>query len=208
MREVDRLFEAYKCEHGAGGDADPRGYLARASPENRRELEALIDGFLARASRREFDAGKFQGSTAERTVDELERVLGGQSGFWPSLLPRLRARAGLKRRELVERLATALEVSDKTEEVAAYYHQMEQGRLPSTGVSARVLQELGRILATAPEQLREAGRYRGAASVGPAVLPAFTRLARGDSTAGGEPPAGAVKAPEEWDEVDRLFRGG
>ena len=110
MSDVDRLLADYIAEHRAGGEADPRAYLSRASPAERRELAALIDAYLARAPRQPFDQASFRGSSAERTVDELERAIAGQAGLWPALLPRLRDRAGLKRSELVERLAAALGV--------------------------------------------------------------------------------------------------
>src|SRR5438270_11237759 len=127
MSDVDRLFSEYVTDHQAGGDADPRAFLARASPDDRAELAALIDGYLMRAPRHEVDPETFRGSSAERTVDELERIIGGQSGLWPALLPRLRDRIGLKRSELVRQLAEALGVGNRSDKVAAYYHQMEQG---------------------------------------------------------------------------------
>jgi len=104
MTDVDRLLADYIAEHHAGGEADPREYLSRASPEQRTELAALIDAYLARAPRQKFVEAKFRGSRAERTVDELERAIAGKAGLWPALLPQLRDRAGLKRSELVERL--------------------------------------------------------------------------------------------------------
>ena len=144
MSDVDRLLAEYIAEHRAGGEADPRAFLSRASPAEQRELASLIDAYLARAPRQSFDQASFRGSSAERTVDELERALGGQAGLWPALLPRLRDRAGLKRCELVERLADALGVGDRKDKVADYYHEMEQGLLPARGVSDRVLDALAR----------------------------------------------------------------
>lgn len=34
MNEIERLFEEYVREHRAGGDADPRAFLARVSPRS------------------------------------------------------------------------------------------------------------------------------------------------------------------------------
>ncbi len=78
--------------------------------------------------------------------------------MWPALLPRLRNRAGLKRSQLVERLASALGTGDKTDKVAVYYHQMEQGTLPARGVSDRVLEALGQLVGETAQALRSAGR--------------------------------------------------
>lgn len=208
MTDVDRLIAEYVAEHRAGGDADPRVYLSRASPAQRRELAALIDAYLARAPRQTFDQASFRGSSAERTVDELERALSGASGLWPALLPRLRDRAGLKRSELVARLAAALGVSERGEKVAAYYHEMEQGLLPARGVSDRVLDALGQIVGEPAQALRDAGRVLAPPGQGPAAVPAaaFARLASA------EPPDAPSSTTQpipvgEWDEVDELFRG-
>jgi hypothetical protein len=208
---VDRLFGDYVSEHRAGGAADPRDYLARAPEDERDELAALIDAYLARAPRRRFDATAFRGSSAERIVGDLERALGGRSGLWPAMLPELRHRAGLKRSELVFRLADALGVPGREARVGDYYHQMEQGLLPASGVSERVLAALGEIVGESVESLRAAGKALSPfASSGPAAgAQAFARRAEGESPA--EPVAAAAAArtsAPEPDEVDRLFRGG
>jgi hypothetical protein len=126
-------------------------------------------------------------------------------------LPRLRDRAGLKRAELVERLAASLGVSNRAEKVARYYHEMEQGLLPAKGVSERVLQALSQITGETVDALRDAGRAIGGAApgAGPAAAPAaFARHGYPEAAAappGAPSPAGRA---EEWDEVDELFRGG
>lgn len=207
MSDIDRLLAEYVAEHRAGGDANPRDYLTRTSPPQRTVLAALIDAYLARAPRRQFDEEKFRGSGAERTVDELERAIGGQAGLWPALLPRLRDRAGLKRSELVQRLAVALGVSDRSDKVAGYYHEMEQGLLPAQGVSDRVLDALGRLVGETTQGLREAGRALTPSGEGPtAVSPAFARRVTAEPASA---PRSAIQPArdKEWDEVDELFRG-
>lgn len=213
MRTVDRLLGNYVNEHRAGGEADPRAYLAKAPPEDRLELAALIDAYLLRAPREAFDADAFRGSTAERTVDELERVLGGKAGLWPAVLPRLRARAGLKRSELVARLAESLGFANRGAKVGLYYHQMEQGLLPADGVSAQVLEALSRIVGETAEALRDAGRSAGEARDAgagpmPAAPPAFARRTRLEAYATGTMAGSEPVGEEDWDEVDALFRGG
>jgi hypothetical protein len=209
MSDVDRLFTEYVSEHRAGGEANPRSFLARASPDDRTELAALIDGYLMRAPRQQVDPESFRGSAAERTVDDLERVIGGQGGLWPALLPRLRDRIGLKRSELVKQLAEALGVGNRSEKVATYYHQMEQGLLPASGVADRVLDALGQLVGESAQALREAGR--AVTPPGEAAAPAAAAFARHAYTEPGAPSPGATAkaaAGEEWDEVDELFRGG
>lgn len=207
MTNVDRLLAEYIAEHRAGGEADPGEYLSRVSALERLELAALIDAYLARAPRQPFDEAGFRGSSAERTVDELERAIAGRAGLWPALLPRLRDRAGLKRSELVERLAAALGVSDRRDKVAGYYHEMEQGLLPAQGVSDRVLAALGELVGQTAQGLREAGQALTPPGEGRAITTAaFARRASAESAA--TPPPGAQPPVEaEWDEVDELFRG-
>ena len=208
MSDVDRLLADYIAEHRAGGEADPHAYLSRASPAEKLELAALIDAYLARAPRQLFDQASFAGSSAERTVDELERALSGQAGLWPALLPRLRDRAGMKRSELVERLAAALDVGDRQSKVAGYYHEMEQGLLPEQGVSDRVLEALGQIVGETAQALREAGRSHAAGGGPPGAQAAFARRAYVEQTPSPTRAGAASPGTAAWDEVDELFRGG
>src|ERR1700712_4117311 len=115
MTDVQRLLEAFIAEDRAGGSADPAAYLARTSGVERAELEALIDGYLARAPRRAFDRAAFEASPAAARV---VASLAGSSGTWPALLPRLRDRARLKRDVLVARLAAELGVGGREAKVA------------------------------------------------------------------------------------------
>jgi hypothetical protein len=208
MSDLERLLADYVAEHQAGGEADPRGYLARVQDDGQRAaLAEDIDRYLMAAPRRPFDPAVFAASPSARIVDSLERALTGRAGLWPALLPQLRAAAGIRRAALVERLALALGVPGGVEKVGAYYHQMEQGSLSASGVSRRVLIALGEIVGETVDALRSAGEslappedWRSAAS------PVFAR------TAGWSPvlaPEGATKPPDDqWDEVDELFRGG
>jgi transcriptional regulator with XRE-family HTH domain len=225
MTAVERVFDDYVRAHRTGGEADPQAFLARVPPRERRELAALIDSYLTRCPRQSFDPAAFRGSVAERTVDQLERVLSGQAGLWPSLLPRLRHRLGLRRTQLVEQLAAALGVADRSDRVGEYYHQMEQGTLPAAGVSARVLQALAQILGESAEALRSAGAPVHGGAHPTVHQPAYTRLSystrdpAATSTPGGhrgeaagalpaEAEGAAPEAASEWDQIDQLFRGG
>jgi hypothetical protein len=209
MADVERLLSAYIAEHRAGGDADPRRYLEQAEGLDRAELEALIDAYLQRAPGREWDPEAFQGSSAQVLADRLARTVAGQAGMWPVLLPRLRERAQVMRADIATRLAEALGVAGKAEKVEAYYHEMEQGLLRAEGVDRKVTDRLAEILGTSAELLRRSGQAPGEAAAPGEPGAVFARRARG------EPAEGAAAAPErieaadaEWDEVDRLFRGG
>ncbi|MGI8805949.1 MAG: hypothetical protein ACR2IN_09745 [Thermoleophilaceae bacterium] len=214
MTDVDSLLSEYIARQRSGGEADPTDLVERLEGVDRRELEELIDGYLRRAPRREFDAAAYRESGAPQVVDALSRSLTGSAGLWPALLPRLRERARLRRAELVERLAGALGAADRRAKVEAYYHEMEQGLLPADGVSDRVLGALGEIVGASAETLRRAGAaIAPPACAGPAEQPAFARTALPDPAYEGmespAAPTGPADHPADaWDEVDELFRGG
>ncbi|WP_028062066.1 hypothetical protein [Solirubrobacter soli] len=188
MTDVDALLADFIAADRSGV-ADPAPYLARVSGTDRVELEALIDGYLARAPRRAFDRGAFEASPAAGVVAALEG--------WPALLPRLRERARLRPAELVARLAAELGVGGREAKVGSYYGRMEAGTLPVSGVSNRVLEALGRIVGESAVVLRAAGTL----APPPPPAPAVARMAA---------PAAAefAGAMPERDEVDVLFTGG
>ena len=212
MSDVDQLLSEYKQAHRDSGDADPRPYLARLSGTDRELLAGLIDAYLEAAPRRELDASALRSSPAAPVAEGVQRSLEGQSGMWPSLLPRLRARARLRRAELVAQLAARLGAQAEEEKVALYYHQMEQGLLPERGVSETVLDALGQIVDWSGEALRKAGQMP---APGPPRSDPGGRLRphhrgpRGSAAARAGSSEDVVAQPAgDWDEVDRLFRGG
>lgn len=219
MADVEKLLSEYIAEHGAGGKADPLEYLNRVEGTDRAELEALIEGFLERSPGREWDAASYAGSSAERAAESVSRSLEGVSGWWPAVLPRMRSRARLTREEVVRRLAAALGAGEKEPKVAAYYHQMEQGTLPSDGVSQRVLAVLSEIYGSSAERLRDLGRNVAAGGmaspVAGAAAPAMMRKAipddryvEADSDEASDESRREPVAPAQRDEIDEFFTGG
>ncbi len=213
MADVERLLSEYIQEHRAGGPADPVEYLERVEGADRAELAALIDAYLMRAPGREWDPEAFAGSPAEALTESLHESLHGAAGLWPRVLPQLRKRSEIMRDELVRRLAEQLGVADKQRKVGEYYNRMEHGTIYSAGVSQNVLAALAGIVGVSAESLRSAGRSLHPPEGGVAEEVAFARIgfpderyAREEAAAG--PPQPAPAEPEEWDEVDELFRGG
>jgi hypothetical protein len=202
MDDLNRLFTEYKEAFRAGG-GDPRPFLDRAAPADRPLLAALIDAFLEEAPRREYSEDA-AGGAAGAVTDEVHRTLAGTSGLWPALLPRLRGRARLRRSEVVSQLAARLGAQGQQEKVGLYYHQMEQGLLPESGVSDTVLEALGRIVGYTAEALRKAGQLPAAGPPRTDEGAVFARATYGEPAE----PSAAAPRPEAWDEVDRLFRGG
>lgn len=203
MSTVDELFDRYKAAFQSGEASDPAPYLEQVSGADRRELETLIDGFLARGARRTYTPEAFAAAQASPLAQRVMDTLGET---WPVLLPKARNEAGMLRSDLVGRLAAALGAGAKQEKVARYYHQMERGLLEPSGVSDRVLEALSEIVGVSKARLRAAGR----AITPPPEGPAFARSAsRSAPAAPAAPPAAAsASEPPEWDEVDDLFRGG
>ena len=200
MSTVDDLFDRYKAAFEAGGGRDPQPYLEQVAGSDRRELEALIDGYLARGARPRYTPEAFAAAQASPVA---QRVMASLTESWPVLLPRARDRAGILRSELVTRLADALGAAPKRGKVERYYHQMEKGLLEPSGVSDRVLAALGEIVGVSKERLRAAARP---ISPGPGVEATFARAASAPPAAPSL--ASARDEPDEWDEVDKLFRGG
>jgi hypothetical protein len=203
MSHVDELLSEYKEAHRAGS-GDPRPFLERAPAEDRALLAALIEGYLENAPRREFDRNEFLDSAAAPVAEGVQRSLAGAGGLWPALLPRLRVQARVKRADLVRELAARLGAESKQDKVAGYYHQMEQGLLPADGVSDTVLDSLGKIVGVAGESLRKAGSLPAPGPLRMDDAAVFTRMTEA------LPAAGSTRVEEpaqEWDEVDRLFRG-
>jgi len=209
MTSVEALLGEYIGEHQRGGEADPAAYLNRADPPDRAELAALIDSYLSRAPRTPLAERGNVDPRREATLEAVSRSIGGASGLWPALLPRLRDRAGLKRRELVERLAGALGVGGNEAKVGLYYHEMELGTLPADGVSDKVLEALAKLVGSTAGELRAAGAALGAdigGRHGEAAV--FARTVNMEAP---QAPAGvgdAVGVEDQRDEVDDLFRAG
>lgn len=214
MTDPQQIFRQFTDAYRRDGSTDPREYLARTEGIDRAELGALIDAFLERAPLRQWDAAAFSGSMAERALtratEEAESAVTEGAAGWPELLPALRTKARLKRKTVVERLAAALGFSDQEERVATYYHQMEQGQLPQSGVSTRVLEALAAIVGSSAASLRRAGEAGQRA--GEAGGEVFARVgAPADAQA--SPATMAYRPapgerPEPPDELDLLFTGG
>jgi len=208
MSQVDQLLNEYKQAHRAGS-GDPRPFLSRAPAEDRAVLAALIEGYLERAPRREFDQGELRDSAAVPVAEGIHRSLAGAAGLWPALLPRLRVQARTKRADLVRELAARLGAESQQDKVAGYYHQMEQGLLPADGVSDTVLEALGKIVGVAGEALRKAGSLPAPGPLRMDDAAVFTRMTEAAPAVAAADVFGQAREdqPEEWDEVDRLFRG-
>lgn len=164
MSEIDRLLQAFIRGYTQRGEADARLYLDQLSGVDRRELAALIDGYLERAPGRPWDPDAFRTSRRAPLAERLARAhLERAEG--PTSLRELRARAKRTRADVVSRLAAALGLEGGEERVAYHYHRMESGIMGAEEVSGPVLESLADLLATSRETVRRAlARSEGQAS--------------------------------------------
>jgi hypothetical protein len=176
---VMTLFEEYAARFERGEQPDLRTYLERAG-DDREELASLVDTWLVVAPAPEPD---------EEAVALTQAWIAGE----PPLVA-LRARRGLRRAEIVDRIIEHFSLDPaKRQKVARYYHEVETGQLAP---SPRIRDALAAIFGRALPDWR----------VRPLdVQPAYHRVA---TQAAPAPAAHAIEAVEEpRDEVDELFRG-
>jgi len=202
MSSIDELFDRYRAAFLAGEDSDPQPYLQQVRGTDRRELQALIAGFLERAPAPAFDLARAQADpVTARVVANL-----AAPENWAVLLPAARERAQITRDELVTRLAEDLGVADRREKVKLRYHEMEQGLLEPSGVQLRVLETLSRIVGVSVERLRAAGRRLAPPAGGSAGPVVFARSAPAPPASPGTVVESLDSPPDETrDEVDELF---
>lgn len=211
----DPVTEAYD-EYVAGfraGHGDPSPYLDRFEGRERRELELLIESFIATGPVSDPDP-------ADPRVDAIfERVLAeldGQSGGLSEYLALLRQKAGKTQSAVVSALSKSVGATPaEAEKIDEYYHQLEWGSLPAGGLSERLYGMLGKILSTEPERLKEAaaafGPRYGAAS-GPVFARSDNRVELDEASVA--PRIAGFASPDESDEsarpdrIDELFTGG
>lgn len=174
---VMSLFEEYVASYGRGEGPDLRAYFERAG-DGRDELASLVDVWLQVAPAPEPD---------EETVALTAAWIAGE----PPLVA-LRARRGLRRADVVDRIIERFRLNPaKRQKVERYYHEVETGQLaPSPSIRDALAAIFGRAL--------PAWRVRPL-DVSPA--PAYYR-----SDAVLDAPQ-VVHDLEPSDEIDELFRG-
>lgn len=206
MTEIDRLLSEFVDAWNAGERPRVEEFLDRAPAERQHELAGLIEAFLDVAPTPNYSAETLEELMREPAVLASVEALEGRAGLWPSLLPRLRRRAQLRRDQVVEGIVERLGIQGQEDKAAQYVHELETGTLETAGVSRRVIEALAGVLGASAEELERAADFRGLAMEG--AEPAFLRAAP-DAEASELRVAHATDLSQgEWDEVDRLFRGG
>ncbi len=212
--QITVAFDEYVAAFKAG-DGDPTPFLERFQGEDRRELEVLVDTFLESGPRAKVDLSGQPDEQVEAVADAVMARISGRSGALAELLLGLRGELLLKQSDVVSELATAFDASpEEREKIDGYYHDLEWGTLPASGVGDGVLDTLARILKTNRERLREAGRALGPSQAS-ATGPVFARMADDaefelEGVASMESPeaTGEARRSDPPDRIDQLFTGG
>ena len=206
---TDRVLSDFVDEWNAGRRPQVDEWLARVAAGEREELAEALMTWLSVAPTPEYDDALLAQLRADPAVAAVVAGAAGEAGAWPSLLPRLRERAGLAVRELAARVTGAFGLAGQEARAEAYLVRMERGELDATRVSRRLLAALGEALGVSAATLAEAGDLR------PRVAPAVRFRAAPAARAGmmgadmdALSRAAMAPAPPPMDELDRLFLGG
>jgi hypothetical protein len=205
MTDLDVLLARFIEEWNAGRRPAVEDCLSQADTVERDELADQISTFLAFAPTPRFDRATIDELLSAPPVEASVRAFAAESGAWPTLLPRLRAQAGLSLRDLAGRVLHAANLSDRgLDKTERRLGEMERGDLDASSVSAEVIGVLGRVLGINSADLTRTGMPAAAAGA------LYRREAGHDVGEALDLLADGLAAPVpqgEWDKVDELFFG-
>jgi transcriptional regulator with XRE-family HTH domain len=218
MSTTDQLLSEFIDAWNAGARPRVREYLARL-PDGpaRDELAEQLSNWLEVAPTPAYDTATRAQIAAEPAVTGLFTAANTDAGMWPTLVPRLRDRAGLSLTDLagqlVDRFSLDRQDSDRT---AGYLDRLERGTLDPARVSRRLTQALAHILGVGERTFADAATYQRAFRAQPAAAggtlfrgaPAPAAPAQLEADFGVLSRAARAPAPPPLDELDRLFTGG
>jgi hypothetical protein len=194
MADIDVLFDELAAAYVRGERPDLPAYLARAGDEAD-ELARLVDAFLRTVPPPE---------PSEDDVAVMRARLGGEPG-----LLALRKRRGRKVDDVVDELASRLDVDDRPR-LRRYYQRLAGGVLDPHKIDERVWEALQTVFETSVRNLiRPLVTRQGGSAM------AYYRRTVSPDGDGADPAAAAVPslvargdpAPAERDALDRLFLG-
>jgi transcriptional regulator with XRE-family HTH domain len=209
-KPIDMLLSEFIDAWNAGERPLVTEFLQRAAPAEREELGERIEDWLLVAPTPAYGEQALADIRHDPALVGTLAAIRAEPGLWPDLLPRLRERAGLKRRELAGRITSAFGLKGQEQRAERYLERMEQGELDTSLVSRRLLDTLGSVLGISGADLVRAGTLRPAA---PAPGQALFRAGREPGEFFEEDlealsRAAMAPAPPPMDELDRLFVGG
>src|SRR4051812_39064814 len=136
MTDPDVLLARFIEEWNAGQRPAVEDFLSQANAVERDELADQISTFLAFAPTPRFEEKTIDELLAAPPVEAAARAFAAEAGAWPTLLPRLRAQAGLSLRDLASRVLSAAGLGDQgIDKTERRLGEMERGELDATKVS-------------------------------------------------------------------------
>ena len=174
MNSVETLLEQYKAEHRTSGDVDPRPYLAKVAGVERAELAAHIDRFLTISGSRLFNPAAFARFRDDAARNELvSRILDA-----PTLRELVKA-SGLKRAELIRRVAGRLGLVGHETKVRGRLRDIENGDVPVDRVRPSVWDALAEVIGESADRVQRAAENAIAErGLGASAAPGFARQSR------------------------------
>ena len=212
---VTRAFDEYVASF-RGGHGDPAPFLDRFEGRQRKSLALMIEAFVETGPRSNPDPAD---PRFEKIFDRVLAQVDAPSGGLAEFLAKARQKARKTQAAVVSALARSLGATPREEDkIDRYYHQLEWGSLPASGLSDSLYEMLGKILEVEPRSLKDAaaspGSRYGAAS-GPVFARSFEQIELKDDGSVAPGSAGsefAEQAAEESsdrpDRIDELFTGG
>jgi transcriptional regulator with XRE-family HTH domain len=205
MTDVAHILGEFIAAWNAGQRPRMAAYLERVPPAERDDLADQIETFLMVAPEPEYSVEDWAEMTADPMVARVAEAAfaPAEAEPWPSLLPRLRERAGVSWGQVAERLG----FRDR-ERATDLLEQMERGELDPRRPTWSLLDRLAKVLGVSPQSLD----WRGGLSrpAAPAALGAL-RADDPDTEAREQLDTAAemfLEDDREPDEVEREFLGG
>ena len=207
MSDPDRILSEFMRAWEAGAVPDPDEYLDRVPVEQQAGLSEQIRTYLLVAPEPEYDAPTWSRLAADPAAVRAAAWPLAEPEPWPSLLPRLRTRAGLSWADVAGRLGVS-----RPERAERYLRDMERGEHDPRRVTRRALDALARIFGVPADALAWTG---GGTAPAPALLRS-SAPAPVSGEAGGPPDVDALEViadmalteADDWDDSDELFLAG
>ena len=202
MTDVAHTLGEFIAAWNAGHRPRLAAYLERVPPAERDDLADQIQTFMLYAPEPEYSEETWAEMSAQPSVAAAAEAAFAEPEPWPSLLPRLRERAGLSWGQVAERLG----FRDR-DKAARRLTEMEQGQLAGTAPTWTLLGRLADVLGVSAETLDWRG---GGIAPAPAAARAL-RAPNADEEARQQMDDVAellLSEDMEPDEVDAEFLGG
>jgi hypothetical protein len=191
---VERLFAEFLDAREAGREPDPADFIAQAGDEGE-ALAGMLTAYLVMHPTTEVSEEAVLALAASPEL-ELPKP-------WPELLPELRERHGILRKQLLAEVMIALQAQGAAIlQVEEYLHELETGQLDPRRVRPAVVDALAHAL-EAPRSLLESSRW-----LQPRARPAREIAFARKALASEYQPMAIADTPPPDPRIDDLFTGG